>query len=102
MSQPSPRQPASRPSPAPHHPQVSVLRQRAAGLRALAVTIERAGVLTLDWPAGWGRDATLYDRLLAHNLHQLHRSADELRTVAFGFARRADELEAIRRGSGAA
>jgi hypothetical protein len=80
-----------------HHPHASVLRQRAATLRELAGSIERTIVTTLDELAGgetWSTPrARLCEAMLARNLHQLHRAADELRDTAFRMQARAGELE---------
>ena len=85
----------------PSHPYSTILRQRAAGLVDLAATIERALVLSLPEQAehaGWsGRRADLCRSMLERNLHQLHRAADDLRTTAFRFRRRADELDLAHR-----
>ena len=81
----------------PHHPYASVLRQRAATLRDLARSIERSIVMTLDELAGdqtWSTPrARLCEAMLARNLHQLHRAADDLRDTAFRMHTRAGELE---------
>src|ERR671913_2167 len=67
----------------PHHPHASVLRQRAATLRDLAGSLERSIVTTLDELTGadtWSTPrARLCEAMLARNLHQLHRAADDLR-----------------------
>ena len=80
-----------------HHPHASVLRQRAATLRNLARSIERSIVMTLDELAGdatWSSPrARLCEAMLARNLHQLHRAADDLRDTAFRMQARAGELE---------
>jgi hypothetical protein len=82
------------------HPHSSMLRQRASGLVDLAVTIERTLVLSLPdhaERAGWsGRRARLCGSMLARNLHQLHRAADDLRVVAHRLRCRADELDLAR------
>ena len=79
------------------HPQASVLRQRAATLRDLAGSIERSIVMTLEELAvdvSWSSPRTrLCEAMLARNLHQLHRAADELRDTAFRMNARAGELE---------
>ena len=79
------------------HPQASVLRQRAATLRELAGSIERSIVMTLEELAAdvsWSSPRTrLCEAMLARNLHQLHRAADELRDTAFRMNARAGELE---------
>jgi hypothetical protein len=79
------------------HPHASALRQRAATLRALAGSIERSIVMTLDELAAetaWSSPrARLCEAMLARNLHQLHRAADELRDTAFRMQARAVELE---------
>ncbi len=41
-----------------------------------------------------GPEAQLCRALLARNLHQLHRAADDLRATALRFRTRADELDA--------
>ena len=83
------------------HPHAAVLRQRAARLHDLARRIDGACVMGLDpaahtIPADTAR-ARLCETLLARNLHQLHRAADDLREVAFGFLARADELDRVRK-----
>lgn len=74
------------------------LRERADHLTALAARIERALVLSLPDElvahVGPGGRGELIERLLERNLHQLHRAADDLRTTAFRFRARADELDA--------
>ncbi len=83
-----------------HHPYAAVLRQRAARLNDLARRLDGALVLTLDpavrsIPADVAR-ARLCESLLARNLHQLHRAADDLRESAFRFTARADEFDRLR------
>jgi hypothetical protein len=89
-----------------HHPYSSVLRQRAHHLRDIAASLERALVTVLDEAAGpetWAtRRARLCEQMLAHNLHQLHQAADDLRDLAFRFRQRADELDAAHRSGDAA
>lgn len=89
-----------------HHPHASVLRQRAAALRDLARSIECSIVMTLDELAGdetWSSPrARLCEAMLARNLHQLHRAADDLRDTAFRMQARAGELEHALRIRGAA
>jgi hypothetical protein len=91
---------------APHHPHASVLRQRAATLRDLAGSIERSIVTTLDELTGvdtWSTPrARLCEAMLARNLHQLHRAADDLRDTAFRMQARAGELDHSLRVRGAA
>ncbi len=73
------------------------LRRRAQHLTDLAAAIERSLVMTLAddaEPADSGLEAQLCRALLARNLHQLHRAADDLRTTALQFRTRADELDA--------
>lgn len=71
-----------------HHPHSSMLRQRAAHLRVLAESVERAQVMRLD-----EAPTELARRLLDRNLHQLHLAAEDLRDAADRFRRRADELD---------
>lgn len=86
------------------HPQASLLRQRAAELRRLAGSIEGSIAVTLDGrlercspePA---RRAELCEAMLARNVHQLHRAADDLRDIAFRMSVRASELEHPARGA---
>ena len=89
-----------------HHPYASVLRLRAATMRELAGSIEQSIVMTLDELAGdttWSSPrARLCEAMLARNLHQLHRAADELRDAAFRMQARAGELEHGVRMRGAA
>lgn len=73
------------------HPYSSVLRQRAADLQDVAGRIERTLVMHLD-----DAPSELARRLLDRNLHQLHVAADDLRTAAERFRRRADELDLAR------
>ena len=91
---------------APHHPHASVLRQRAAMLRDLAGSIERSIVMTLDEigdDVTWSTPRTrLCEAMLARNLHQLHRAADDLSDTAFRMHARAGELEQSLRMRGAA
>ena len=79
------------------HPHASVLRQRAATLRDLAGSIERSIVMSLEELAGdqtWSSPrARLCEAMLARNLHQLHRAADDLRDTAFRLQARAGELD---------
>ena len=73
------------------------LRRRAEHLTELASAIERSLVMTLAdeaEPAETDPEARLCRALLARNLHQLHRAADDLRTTAHRFRLRADELDA--------
>jgi hypothetical protein len=90
----------------PHHPHASVLRQRAATLRDLAGSLERSIATTLDELTGadtWSTPrARLCEAMLARNLHQLHRAADDLRDTAFRMQARAGELEHSLRARGAA
>ena len=83
------------------HPYATTLRQRAGTLVALAAAIERATVLSLPDRAldvGWrGPRADLAVAMLDRNVHQLHRAADDLRTVAHRFRARAAELDAAQR-----
>ena len=91
---------------APHHPYVSVLRQRAECLRDLARSIERSLVMTLDdvaAEAAWDSPrARLCEAMLERNLHQLHQAADDLRDTACRMHARARELELARRVRSAA
>ncbi len=84
-----------------HHPLSSVLRQRAAHLTDLAVSIERSLVTALTDVAEhttWsGRRARLCQEMLEHNLQQLHQAADDLRETAFRFRQRAEELDLAHR-----
>ena len=88
------------------HPHASVLRQRAATLRDLAGSIERSIVMSLDelaCDAGWSSPrARLCEAMLARNLHQLHRAADDLRDTAFRLQARASELDLCARARSAA
>lgn len=80
------------------------LRLRAAHLRGLARAIEGSLVMTLDGVALQGPDGSrrrLCEAMLARNLHQLHRAADELLDVAFQLSQRADELDRAHRGGAA-
>lgn len=87
----------------PLSPHATVLRQRAARLSAIAASIDRATVCALPehaTEAGWdGASAELAITLLEHNLHQLHRAADELRARAHHCRVRADELDAAQRSA---
>jgi hypothetical protein len=50
--------------------------------------------------AGWSSPrARLCEELLRHNLHQLHRAADDLRSTAMRFRDRADDLDAAFRSA---
>jgi hypothetical protein len=79
------------------HPHACVLRQRAATLRQLAGSIERSIVMSLEELSGdqtWSSPrARLCEAMLARNLHQLHRAADDLRDTAFRLQARAGELD---------
>jgi hypothetical protein len=44
-----------------------------------------------------GPRARLCEQMLDHNLHQLHLAADDLRSTAYRFRRRADEVDAAHR-----
>lgn len=86
-----------------HHPYAAVLRQRAARLQELARRIDGALVMGLDpavtpIPSDAAR-ARLCETLLARNLHQLHRAADDLRDIAFRFLARADEFDRVPRSA---
>lgn len=89
-----------------HHPDAPALRERAVRLVRLADTIEGLQVMTLPERAdrthwtGWR--AELASAVLGRNLHQLHRAADDLRTIAHHFRARADELDAAHRDHRAA
>jgi len=89
-----------------HHPYSSVLRLRADLLRELASSIERSLVMTLGEGAGadaWaGPRIRLCEQMLARNLYQLHRAAEDVRETAFRFCRRADELDVSHRSRRAA
>ena len=78
------------------HPAASVLRHRAAELRAFAAAIEAAAVFTLDRSGddGESRRAALCRRMLARNLQQLLRAADDLRETAWRYELRAAHLDA--------
>ena len=89
-----------------HHPHASVLRQRAATLRGLAGSIERSIVMSLDELTGDDTSSSprlrLCEAMLARNLHQLHRAAEDLRDTAFRLQARAGELDLSVRVRGAA
>lgn len=80
------------------HPYTTVLRQRAAHLAELAAAIERSRAMRLPDElrrSGWATSrATLCDRMLERNLHQLHEAAEQLREDAWRLRRRASELDA--------
>lgn len=85
------------------HHQAAVYRQRAAALRHLAVRIERTPAMDLERLAGidtWRgpRPAACVAELRLAQ-HAVHAAADELRTRAWQFHRRADELEATARAT---
>jgi len=90
------------------HPAASALRHRAAELRRFAAAIEHAGVFGLDAPDPPHDDddedaparAALCRRMLAHNLQQLLRCADDLRDTAWRYELRAAHLDARPLGSG--
>ena len=77
------------------------LRQRARHLRRLADTIEASPVMSLDRYGDvdtWrGQRPDLCRPTLAHNQHQLHGAAEDLREHAWRFDQQAEELEAIAR-----
>lgn len=83
------------------HPAASVLRHRAAVLREFAEAVERADVFTLDRRGrpGESRREALCRRMLARNLEQLLRAADDLRDAAWRFEVRAAHLDARPLGS---
>lgn len=89
-----------------HHPQASVLRQRAGHLRDLADTIERSLVMDLadraDGASWTGKRAELCIDMLDRNIQQLYQAADDLRVTAFRFRQRADDLDAAARSGSAA
>jgi hypothetical protein len=80
------------------HYQAAVYRQRAAHLRTLATKIENTPSMSLHLHAGvdtWygpRPDACATDLAIAQ--HAAREAVDDLRTQAFTFDRRADELEA--------
>lgn len=75
-------------------------------MRDLAGSLERSIVMTLDelaTDACWSSPrARLCEAMLARNLHQLHRAADDLRDTAFRMQARAGELDHALRMRGAA
>lgn len=75
------------------------LRERAAGLRRLAVEIEALPVLNLDRHADddtWrGRRPALCRATLATNQHQLHAAADDLRSQAYRLEQYATDLDIL-------
>jgi hypothetical protein len=77
------------------------LRERARHLRHLAAAIEASPVMSLDRYGDvdtWrGPRSDLCRTTLAHNQHQLHGAAEDLREHAWRFDQRAEELEAIAR-----
>ena len=77
------------------------LRRRARHLRHLAEAIEATPVMRLDRYGDvdtWcGPRPDLCRATLAHNQHQLHAAADDLREHAWRFDREAEELEAVAR-----
>jgi hypothetical protein len=77
------------------------LRQRARHLRRLADEIETSPVMRLDRHGDvdtWrGPRPDLCRATLAHNQHQLHAAADDLREHAWQLERQAEELDAIAR-----
>ena len=89
---------SSRPSHPPVSPTARILRHRATALRSFASTIDQLLVTRIDVAelSGWVADSRhwyLRRQLLDHNLHQLHRAADELREVAHQMWQCADTLE---------
>lgn len=79
----------------------AALRKRAELLIGIAEAVERQRVMELpDFAvrSSWGSShAGMCERMLRRNLHQLHRSAEELRSAAHGFrelARRKDRIVA--------
>ena len=85
----------------PHvSPNASILRHRATALRAFAGTVDQLLVTRIESEelsdhAGPNGSKQWYVRrqLLDHNLHQLHRAADELREVAHQMWQCADDLD---------
>lgn len=90
----------------PTHPYSSGLRQRAAHLRDLAASIERASVTVLGDAAEevmWSTErADLCEVMLARNVQQLHQAAEELRYTAYRFSQRANEMDITTKASRAA
>lgn len=80
----------------PHH-----LRERAARLRHLAVTIERLPVMGLDRDGDadtWrGQRPALCRATLATNQRQLHAAAEDLRWEAYRLEHHADDLDVLAR-----
>lgn len=79
-------------------PEARQLRLRAAELRRVAGAIEAAAVMRIDQRAGEAtvrgpRFDELLDRLRRAQ-HDLYSRADELRSSAFTFELRADDLDA--------
>ena len=81
----------------PHH-QAATFRQRAAHLRTLATEMTNTPSMSLHQHAGvdtwYGPRADACAAELARAQHAVREAADELRTRAFVFDRRAEELEA--------
>jgi hypothetical protein len=77
------------------------LRERARHLRHLADAIEASPVMSLDRYGDvdtWrGPRSDLCRTTLAHNQHQLHGAAEDLREHAWRFDQQAEELEALAR-----
>ncbi len=91
---------SSRPSHPSVNPTATILRHRATSLRVFASTIDQLLVTRIDVadlsPSVAHADSRhwyLRRQLLDHNLHQLHRAADELREVAHQMWQCADNLE---------
>lgn len=88
------------------HPHSNLLRQRAAILRELSVTIERSLVMTLGDAAEespWStRRARMCQDMLERNVQQLHQAADDLLETALGLRQRADDLDLAQRAADSA
>jgi hypothetical protein len=89
-----------RPTPRFASPYASILRHRATALRSFAGTLDQLLVTHIgaeELPSSAAhtesRHWILRQHLLDHNLHQLHRAADELREVAHQMWQAADSLE---------
>ena len=82
------------------YPRASAQRQRAAGLRAVAVEIDSTVIAQLDRLAATA-NATLADTgrgrlclaMLDRHLHQLHAIVEELRELAFRCTADADQID---------
>ncbi len=95
LQSPSSTEPSFKPT--THHPESQEMRARVVELRRLAESIESSLVMVLvdgEGLDGWGGlRASLCERMLVRNLHQLHSAVEELRESALSLSEQADQLD---------